>query len=302
MSNQTREWVGGRYSIGKFDAVIWYEPETDVLVALTALDPEASVTFGDTLVEAMENPGYGPPRRPTHIRVATQELADAVRAAVGDEIPVKVGAVPELDSVIEELVDIDSDSRPPSYLTGGITPAAMSKLFNAASTFYQTKPWEHVIEEQLVRIDIPAMRVDGSCMSIIGEAGESLGFLLFPSIEDFEKFVEPVPNTPADPDRYMLSLSFDARKDVPTAMLDEIRANRWPLAGSTAYPNLLSVDASRERRDMTERDVLILAAAADAFVQFFRKHAALFDAGDSDPVRETYSVRGVDVTVTAPYD
>ena len=302
MSNKKREWVGGRYTIGKFDAVIWYEPETEVLVALTAVDPESSVTFGDTLVEAMENPGYGPPRRPTHIRVGSRDLADAIRSAIGDEIPVTVAAVPELDSVIDELVDIDSDTRPPSYLTGGIAPAAMAKLFDAASTFYRAKPWEHVIEQQLVRIDIPAMRVDGSCMSIIGGVGESFGFLLFPSIEDFENFVEPVADSKGNPDRYMLSLSFDARKNVPTPMLDEIRANRWPLAGANAYPNLLSVDSNRERRDMTERDILTLAAAAEGFVHFFGKHAALFDAGDPGEVRETYSVRGVDVTVTAPYD
>ena len=189
MSDKKREWVGGRYTIGKFDAVIWFEPETDVLVALTAVDPESSMSFGDTLVEAMENPGYGPPRRPTHIRVATKDLAGEIRSAVGDEIAVKVGAVPELDAVIEELLENLSDDQPPSYLAGGIKPSSMARLFESASALYRAKPWEQVIEQQLVRIDIASMRVDGWVLSVIGGVGESFGFLLFRSIEDFENFV-----------------------------------------------------------------------------------------------------------------
>lgn len=97
-----REWLGARYSVGEGEAFVWLELPTGILLDVTSIDPAAPVSFGQTLTDAMAEPGYGPPRRPTAIRVPEQSLADALRKAAGG-IPVTIAPVPELEDVFADF-------------------------------------------------------------------------------------------------------------------------------------------------------------------------------------------------------
>ena len=45
-------------------------------------------------------------------------------------------------------------------------------------------------DNQILRLDIPALGVDGVCLSIIGQLGQNRGVLIFLSREDFKQFIE----------------------------------------------------------------------------------------------------------------
>jgi hypothetical protein len=94
--------------------------------------------------------------------------------------------------------------------------------------------------------------VSGSCHSIIGELGQSLGFLLFPSLEGFEAFVERADahsrrEGPLDLGTSFLSLNFDRGADLPPAIVV------WGGAGRTQPGNERARRSSEKEPDRRKR-------------------------------------------------
>ena len=315
------EWLGGRYKLPKpvrdGDALVypevdlWLELPRDVVVGSQIANPRNGVSFGDGLKAVMKQPTEGSPRRPARIRVAEERLADAVRGVVGGDVAVVVAPVPELDAAFAELAGVIGAPAPvPTYLGGGaIPPAVVADLFAAASILFRIAPWRRVAEEQILRVDIPSIAIDGACLSIIGGADESFGLLLFRSLDAYDAFAAGPPAPGKKPraaaavrETALLSLSFDRKKDLPPEMLEEIKQHRWEVAGAKAYPVVFAIDADAEPMAMTERDVRILTACTLAFLAFFARHRDLFE--DDLPEQTSESFSGDDdmvVTLTAPY-
>jgi hypothetical protein len=142
-----------------------------------------------------------------------------------------------------EAMPSDSDEEP-SYLDGGRIPEdAVAELFRAAEYLYRIAPWRVATDDQVVRIDIPDLGIEGACLSIIGALGESLGFLLFPSFGAYAAFREvaedpPTPKGPIDFGTAWLALNFERGADLPAAMVGRWR-RRKPIRicfASTATP------------------------------------------------------------------
>ena len=183
----------------------------------------------------------------------------------------------------------------PSYLAGDVPPEVVEKFFLASAALYRAAPWKSVTEDQVVRIDIARLGIDGSCLSVIGHAGESLGFLLFRSLDDFDDFISGGGSG-------LLSLSFGPKKLVTSSMLEEIKEYGWQVAAPKGYPSALSFDAKREALRVTERDYEVLTASAAAFTLFFERHRKMFKAVETETVREPFDHHGLEVIITAPYE
>ena len=72
---------------------------------------------------------------------------------------------------------------------GRFSTAVVEKLFTASRYLFAVKPWTFVKADQVLRMDIPTLGIDGACLSIIGQLGESRGVLIFPSLDGFERFL-----------------------------------------------------------------------------------------------------------------
>jgi len=315
VSTQT-EWVGGRYRLPnkvreggrlvELDVVLWLELPTDVVVGSTIIDPRNPLTVAQTLAEAMKRPIHGEPRRPSRIRVSDAGLAEELRPT---EIPLVVAPTPELDAAFADLSATilarrGGEQVEHSYLAGGtIAPAVVARLFTAAGLLYRTAPWLRVEESQVVRVDIPALGVDGACLSIIGGACESFGLLLFRSLDVYRSFTgEPGPAPSSGKDRALLSLSFDRKKDLPPPMLREIERHRWRVEGAKGYPVVMSLDDGMTPLRLTESDYRILTACTPAFLSFLAQHADVFEMDEPDVVSASFTGDdGVTVMLTAPY-
>lgn len=313
------EWVGGVFTLpalirdGNYrpGVVMWAELPSDLIVAVAPYDPRLPAPFVETLLGALEKLPQGS-SRPSRIRVPWKDLAGEVRKAVGTGIAVVTAPVPELDEIFAEFSEsMDSSGPEPSYLLGGeISPAVIERLFSAAASYYRVAPWRWMGDTQLVRADIPQVGIEGGCLSVIGAAGESFGLLLFQSIDVYREFAAMSPevigdDAPAEGDDggalWMLSLSFDRRKDLSPAMLDEIKQHRWPVAGSKAYPVIFAMSGVGRPRPVDEREVTVMTAVTSAFVSFFEHHGGALRSGGVEPVTETLRGEdGITVTLSTP--
>jgi len=314
------EWVGGRVTAPFYvtepepyrpEMILWLELPEDLIVASTLLDPEGPpVSFGDTLLDAMASPLAGPPRRPARLRVADARLAAEVREAVPD-VEVVVAPTPELDRILQLM----AESAPPedeidlSYFEGGGIPTqTIASLFGAAQLLFRVAPWKVADDSQLLRLDIPAFGVEGACLSIIGALGESLGFIVFPSLVAYEQFLDAAEagfdlDGAVDLGTSTLSLNFERGADLPASMHREAAKHGWPVADATAYPWVQHRDRDGVLRPLTARDVQIVSACAVSLSTFFSKHGRIFEHEAFEPVCESFTDENdLEVRFTAPYE
>lgn len=317
-----REWVGGRIPSPFYvtegtpyrpELILWLELPEEYLVFYQLIGPsEEPASFGESLLQAMKSPMIGPPRRPRTVRVADAHLAAEVRELLPG-IPVIEAPTPELDHVIKcmsEVASEDTDGEEASYFEDGRVPLdAIEALFRAAHTLYTIAPWKVAGDSQILRVDIPDYGVEGACLSIIGALGQSLGLILFPSLEGFEQFLEAAeaPRSPGgaiDLGTTTLSLNYEAGSDLPAGMYREALSHEWPVAETEAYPVVLHRDRDAIPRPLSEQDVRIVSACAASLVAFFVKHRDLFERGTFDePVCESYfGDDDIEVRFTVPYE
>lgn len=321
--DQAVEWIGGLVE-SPFEVAddggyrpamsLWMELPSGQLLAVELQRPDqAQAAFSASLRKALEHPAAGPRRRPGRVRVASYAEAEAVQAVLQDATPIRVAPCPELDDVVADLADWLAAERtmPESYLAGeGVTPELVEQLFRAAERLHVASPWHYVQDDQIVRLDVPELGVEGMCVSVIGALGQSLGLALFSSIEDFEAFLaaaELMEQGAAAPDEIDLGaeellLSLDEPSTLPETMQDEIDQHGWPVAGPAAFPALLHVRSDGAAEAPTAAEVELATAAAHALASFFPEHRQLFERGHGTPVSESYSTGdGPVVRLTAPY-
>ena len=219
---------------------------------------------GRVLREALAQPAAGAPRRPDAIRVADSVIAAEVRAAVQGAIPVTVAPTPELDDLRAQLIE----SMPPgdedeSYFAGGrVSPAAVERLFTAARALFAMKPWSLVADTRLLRMDIPALNVDGASLVVTGPTSGRRGVFIFPTPEGFDTFLDvamqqssDIDSGPTDVAAGYLALVYERVTDLPPSMRREgagrkpwMPATRSRDLGSTPPGPRARIDSSCRRR------------------------------------------------------
>ena len=317
------EWIGGRLSPPIFfhdreepyrpELVIWLAASSGLVVGQDAVAPEdAEGAVARALLAALDRPLAGPKHRPDVIRVADHALAAEVRAAVADTIPVIVAPTPELDTVVKGLIEWMPDTdEGDSYFEGGrIPPEVVAELFTAAAHLYRTAPWKVVADTQVIGMDIPALGVEGACVSILGHLGANLGVLICPSLAGYEAFGRTAAggalegDGPVDLGTHSLSLNFVRGADLPGSMRREAATHAWPVAGPDAYPLVMGVERDGVFRPLVPRDLKIATACAATLCCFFEAHRNRFALDTSEPVCGSYSFdpHDVEVRFTFPYE
>ena len=317
------EWVGGLLSPPFFitdreepyrpGLVVWMDVRDGVVVGHDVVGPENTENaVGRALRAAMARPLVGSPRRPDRVRVADASLAAEIHAVLSDDTPVAVAPTPELDAMLHVMRDSmsrDGGDIDPSYLEEGrIPPAVVNDLFRSAEILYRLAPWKVATDDQVFRMDIPALGVEGACVSIIGNLGESLGLLLFPSLVGYEAFGRaaeaPIPRAgPIDLGSDWLALGFERGADLPDGMRREVAQHGWPVPDANAYPRVERFERDGASRPLVERDVKIAAACASALAAFFAKHRDVFEADEFEPISESwFDEHDLEVRFTLPYE
>ncbi len=315
-----REWIGGLLSPPFFlegreepyrpGWVLWLEGPLGLAIGQKMIDPEdAAGAVGRVLRSTLERPLIGPRRRPDAVRVADETLVPEVREALGDGVPIEVAPTPELDAFLDEMLEaMEGSDAEESYLEGGrIAPEAVAGLFATARVLYGMAPWEVATDDQVLRMDIPSLGVEGACLSIIGNLGESLGLLVFPSLAGYEAFLAAADGPPSKGRRIdlgtdWLALNFEREADLPASLRREVVQHGWPVAAAEACPRVERRDRDGASRPLVARDIEVATACAAAFAAFFSRHRELFEAEEIDAVCESwFDEKGLEVRFTLPY-
>ncbi|MBK8232367.1 MAG: SEC-C domain-containing protein [Candidatus Eisenbacteria bacterium] len=216
----------------------------------------------------MRAPLIGPPRQPRTVRVCGAELADEVRRVLPGARVVDA-PTPELQQVVdqmEESLPASDDDEDASYLEGGrIDPDTMHELFVAAKLLFEAAPWKVASDSQIIRVDIPAHGIEAGCISIIGAMEESLGFILFPSLRGYERFLGAAdrprrPGQPFDLGTTMLALDFEVGSALPASLRREVMKHGWPVAAANAYPVIHHRSRDAALMPTSEREVRTITA------------------------------------------
>lgn len=316
MTTAPREWIGARVAFPGYvlegapyrpDLIVWIELPEGLVVGGDVVDPARPVSSADALRIAMTAPKVGAPRRPDRVRVADPDLAAELRAAeLG--VDVVVAPTPEIDEALASMTEaltIDDEDR--SYLEdGAISPETVAELFSTAQRLWAVAPWRVAGDEQVLRVDVPALGVEGWCLSIIGALGESIGFLLFESLAGFEGFLRAAEHPERgrlDLGSSILSLTFERGADLPASMRREVARHAWKVAAPDAYPRVDYRDRDGLDRPLQERDLRIVTAIAASLTAFFVKHGAILASDKFEPICESwYDQDDLEVRFTAPYE
>jgi hypothetical protein len=298
------------------DVTIWFDATNELIVAYELYVPptphEKVVQLLDT---AMHKPLMGPPRRPAKVRVEDEALAELIRRRYGDRIEVFVAPVPELQELVASLSEMpipESDEDLVGYLhEDRITPEIVAPFFRSASRLYRKTPWGYMTDGFLLKLDIPAMGIQDACISIMGAVGESYGFLIFESIEDFTIMVDRSEEILSKKKREIgvpiFSVNFDRGSDLPKSMRKQASQHGWEVPNPNAFPSILRLDADGIAIPPGPCDYRLATACSEALTRFLSRYGKWLQKRllPEDSVTGRYTIRELPgqpiIKITVPH-
>lgn len=288
------EWVGGITVLegGVIGDGTPYHPA--VLIWLPADGGELEGTIvarpgeilglaGQSLRTAIEEHGTAP----TRVRVASAELADVLRRE-HPAIEFVCAPTPEFDAlaahVSESLAKEAENQR--DLFEPDVGPDSLEALFRAGAELFRAAPWHLVLDDQsLFSVTIDALGRRDLVMSVVGQAGEVQGFLLFESVEDYEQYrgsAAPDPDEPLSEEVLAmpphLALTFVDEDDVDDELRQQVAEEGWELAEPDVYPQPIAMERGLVPRPVTVEDIRVLEATIAALLAVLDAEEALLTA------------------------
>jgi hypothetical protein len=290
-----KRWRTRTWAVGRLELPIPIEGMVDPPVLRLALKRSSGWIVGNELdaaepgsltelvLDAMDAPMKGPPRRPDRIftdaPLEAERLHSELELAGHGDIAVVAADVPDLERLGAEMLRFSEEvpiGPPPdlSYLAEGVTREQIAELFEEASRIHGRQPWLTLDETDLFRVDCPTLGLEGACAMVIGQMGQSRSLLVFPSLEGQQRFLEAceagmesgVANRGIGSS--LLSLNFERASDLPRKMRKEAAKHGWTVTVPEAYPWVQHRAANGELRPTRPRDVRVATAVARAFTAY----------------------------------
>jgi hypothetical protein len=314
------DWVGGIVALPAYvtgegapyrpETLFWMSAEGAVLGHTVGKPGELVELACESLRTTIAHPVFGRPHAPDRVRVASPKLAEALRAGQPD-LQVVCAPTPEIDALLAAMREGMSDDAKikQSYLSSDMGPGAVGAFFRAAAALFRAKPWKTVPSDQsLFSVSIEKLGVTDAALSVIGQMEQSLGFILFSGIDDFEAYLEAADAMEHGEEPRMpphVALNFERGAKLSATLRKEIAEHHWEVAGVDAYPWLVAVDADLVVRPPTADEVAIAEAIALALPKVLQEKKALLAAWNGgDPVARTLVVAthagAIEVSLRAP--
>lgn len=258
------------------DAIIWLDG-TGTIRDLNVLEPGAEATdMVKSFEKAIEHSNGGSMGPPATLRTDNADLLYLLRP-IYPTIKFILAEVPEISEIAEDMANAFNEELPPkiAYAGLGINPTALTAFFKAAAGLYKAHPWKQVPHEsRLIGITIDSLGIRDNVISIIGQAGQSFGILLFNCLADYENYLSIV-HSDVDTSRFenlpkYRVLSFVPAADVSEEQRKEFMANGWKLAAHDAYPEFFLPVSGRVARAPDENDCIVFEAIALSLMGLFK--------------------------------
>lgn len=315
------EWVGGvavmpGYVTGEGEpyrpeALLWLDDSQLVLGVTTEKPGQLLARASDSLAETMAKPMVAKADAPSRVRVATKELAEVLRAG-HPNLEIVCAPTPEVDAVMAVMREHmgDHTDEEQTYLGPDLSPETMASFFRSAAALFRARPWAHIPANRSVfSLTIEKLGLREAALVVIGQMGESLGLILFSSVDDYALFHEAASALERDEDAKLprhFALNFERGADLSPALRMEVSTHQWEVAGPEAYPWPVAVDPDLVARPPTAKEVTISEAICLSLPQLLTQKKALEAAwkGEGPPVSSSVKVSTFDgdleVSLRAP--
>lgn len=269
-------------------SLVWMIPDGPVLGSLTL---EPGQVAGDLIAahfrDVTENPLIGEPHRPARIRVATPELAEALRKTVEPAIEVVCAPTPEFDALLEGMAEYAQQRQPaaPSYFATGASSELMAAFFRATARLYDARPWTCVPADVPILVDAEALSLKGAALVVMGHGNREYGFLLFASEPDFQRFLRVAKSAQshARPPMPVFALDYSRGADIPLELRKEATSQGWQVANANAYPGLTVLDSQFGERSPSRAQLHQAEALSLALAEFAQSQRAAKAANQPPP-------------------
>lgn len=203
-----------------------------------------------------------------------------------------IEALPAVDELIEEFKKDMLPPLAPDWLDAPqMTLPRLSRFAEAAAMMFKAAPWQHLANEDLIQIELPAAPSDMlRCASVMGAGGDVFGISFFSGIEGFNRLLNR-----DDPENAMardgaVALTFNDADSLPSGDRELWIARQLALADDCAHPLLLRYP----KNDGFER----LNGASVAFVEGLCRALAQTSEEQIDSGRWEQSVQTCDGPVS----
>lgn len=211
---------------------------------------------------------------PDEVEVRHDEVADALEPLLERRgvMMVSSGHLGELERLSADLIFHLTERPPPPYgamaetwAGWGLPAERVPEIFRAAAALWRAAPWRWIASEEAVDVELADGR--GWTVSVLGQAGEEFGVVLYSDPDDFFTLIDALPfDDPfADPWGRVLSLTYDRRDELPRPMQREVASAGWEVAAPEAYPMLFAINTPAggiTRRDAGDLVLVVRAIAA----------------------------------------
>src|SRR5437870_804671 len=193
--------------------------------------------------------GQGMPGvRPEKLVVGDEAIASYLREELGDELQVVVESdLPAINDVMQQMRRNLPASAARGFETGSdVTPQRLRAFAEAAADFYGAAPWQHLIDEDLIRVESPTPREELSHISIMGAGGTAYGLAFFRSpaqhaeleqASDMRKFHRKHGG--------LWAVTFGPIMSLPLSDADYWEDENFPVASPKAYPTAARQDSAQ---------------------------------------------------------
>ena len=298
------DWVVGRRPAPfVIEKPVPYRPELWVL-----LDAGADQMIAVETMEAGKSSAdlaewvAGRVRPGVRLRVDEHEMAEALRQRLGGEVAVLEAPTPEIDGAIDALEAYSAqtrgdEGRAPQWIDGAAADAKTA-FYDSAGRFERAGPWEKANDGQVLAIDVPALGWNGACVSILGQAEETFGLLLFRSLAAYVAFVRlgdaavDARRPPLGPGVELFSINFDRPRDLPGGkkLAGEARKHGFVPGPRGRVPYVFRFSPDGVPTPLTTDDYRLATATLTAVCGFIERHEELFSAPPQQQVEERSSV------------
>ncbi len=247
--------------------------------------------------------------RPERIEVADEALAEHLRGILGNSgttVSV-VGQLPAVKAALNSFAEFTTGRPlPPDAIDApGVTVERMRSFAAAADAFYRAKPWRHLSDEDLLRVEAPEVDPGLRYLSVLGGGGITYGLGFFRAPEELEALLQA-----RRPDEMMegqdrWTLWFGPISELSFGDVELWEAYGLPAAGEEAYPMAvrLRADGEMERPDagaLADLEALLLALAGTDEDEIDRGRWTREVRTCDGPVRVTLSIPALLEPLDAP--
>ncbi len=317
-------WGGARSTLRSYiltprpfrpDLVIFADEASSLIVGQRLIYPDDGLdAVLGALVEAMEEPAVGEPRRPRALLVPDEALARQLAEVLEPlEIAVGHGPAPSVEAALRFLErTMAADAPRAGYLDGGqVGPEVAARLFASAARLHAAAPWDSARDYQVSGVDLHRWGYERASVSIMGAGGVVRGLLIFRTLRDFLTFdqlaslADRTGRRITRPHVEVLSLSYQNGADLGAPLLKEVLRHGWQVADAHSYPVLLHTDPDNIAIPVSEESCLAAAACAEAVARMASKHPHVLSArgrwSEVPRAEERLEVVGEPVVISAPH-